>query len=318
MDSLIKAVFFAFGLTPIASNPSISCGEFKTGVYVRNGNSLSFDIELPTYGGIKFDASKNDFDISSISMGKDIIKTDGSSLEVNNLKAGNYTFTIISDNTLLNRLSAIPFHQESTETFGGTTEYDIGWQKVMFCDEGNKVDSARMQYIYNSSEYMETVAPLAIAVKVVPNNGTDADNDDFAVYTKVCSNPVIAANNLLELSYTIDTDTLTWEGYADTDNWYGTSTALARLENSCTQGLKNIQRSFYHACNNGGGIHIQGTLCRWGGVGIREGETISIYFGFDGNREFICDGKGDGGFTSLINGIYNISVTCSSDSLAPS
>ena len=60
------------------------------------------------------------------------------------------------------------------------------------------------------SDEMEALAPYAITIKFVSNDETDADNDDFAVYAQVCGNPVVAVNNLLEPSYTIDVNYLTW------------------------------------------------------------------------------------------------------------
>ena len=133
------------------------------------------------------------------------------------------------------------------------------------------------------------------------------DNDeDFELQTVACGNPVVAMNNGLELSYTIDTTTLKRSGYADLNSWYGNQIAKSRLWNSCAPA-NNEMRGFpgvvYHACNNGDiGLHIFGNdvqaMCRfdWNGY---TGKGMDMYLGFDRSKRRVCDGYGNGGFSEL-------------------
>ena len=138
-------------------------------------------------------------------------------------------------------------------------------------------------------------------MKIVPDDPLDPDFDSLAVTARVCQNPVIALNNLLELSSTINVDTLQREGDGNPDFWYGEDVALARLEETGCSTLSPLTEDVYHACGNTAALHIQtgdragAAQCTWDWDDPRINKTIAIWFGFDNNGVSVCDGQGLGG-----------------------
>eukprot|EP01083_Nonionella_stella_P170952 582893_1 len=200
----------------------------------------------------------------------------------------------------------IEFDQISTETFGGIIPYDIGWKEVVFCDEG-RGHMNQLQFISNNSAYAKAIAPFAITIKIVPEDTNATDFDEFAVYGKVCQNPIVAVNNFREISYEINVNTLAIDGFADISDWVGLSTAKDRLVNTCMEStLHAFDSRIYHACdeqNNISNIQIATlhnlTICEWKQNEIY-GHNIAVYLGFDVGKSFICDGAGEGGLSETV------------------
>ena len=113
---------------------------------------MSKNVDLTYYTDIIFDASQSSINISSITM--DGYKTNDSILTINDLSAGDYTFTIeIQDNDMNEIMNKIEFDKETVETFGGDTQYNIGWKKVMYCDEGHDKAYSLIQYTSSDVTY---------------------------------------------------------------------------------------------------------------------------------------------------------------------
>eukprot|EP01084_Bolivina_argentea_P285916 490401_1 len=187
-------------------------------------------------------------------------------------------------------LQSLQFHSITNETLG--TSYDIGWIKVFGCTESHL--NSIYSYTHNGeSGYMQEIAPYAVTFKIVPQNTSDSRFKDYAVYSKICSNQVLSLNNLLETSYEIDVNTLQFAGQSNLDNFYAENqTAKNRLSNTCFGNdiLQPLNETFYDACGNYEGIHIQQTKnrCEWDWNTI-SGKDIDVYFGFDANKQFICN-----------------------------
>eukprot|EP01084_Bolivina_argentea_P067103 122293_1 len=186
------------------------------------------------------------------------------------------------------------------------TDMNIGWVKSLGCTEGNP---GVWNYPYDDI-ILNQMAKYAISAKIVPSNidVTNPQFDEYAVYAKVCENPIMALNNLKEMSYTLDSNTLLYSSTSNLDNWYGTTKAKSRLRNSCFANgvLKDFPTGIYQACGNGGatgGIHlVPSTWCRFI-HGANVGVNVDVYFGYDAQREYVCDGKGTGDTKKLYEDI---------------
>ena len=195
-------------------------------------------------------------------------------------------------------LDKIGFDEVSTEHVNSSTNSSIGWIKMMSCTES--YNAANSVFTFSHSDYDLDLQSYAISIKIVPSGGKSNPNyASYAVIAKPCSNPVIALNNNLELSVTIDVNTLYMIGLPDINNWIGTITARNRLTASCwnSQSIPNntMPRSYeaaiYHACGNGGGIHIliPQSICAWSTSSL--GQDIEIYYGFDTDKEKYCNSQ---------------------------
>eukprot|EP01083_Nonionella_stella_P029155 80345_1 len=203
---------------------------------------------------------------------------------------------------------SIEFDHTTTETYettDGTQSYEIGWKKMMFCLEGHNDDASAIQYTGDggTSTYMELISKYAITVKVAPDDATDPNYDEKAVYSKICHNPIVALNNNREMSYTIDVNTITTSGPLDADDWFDHSdgNAVSNLDTTCEEPLAPLTTDVIHSCQQHNGLHIQTNdqsnqrpVCEWN---LNKGKHrhdgfISIYFGFDANRKYVCGGQG--------------------------
>eukprot|EP01084_Bolivina_argentea_P216860 368310_1 len=205
-------------------------------------------------------------------------------------------------------LFGLQFDHNTTETFGTETTYDIGWKKVMYCQDNKDSD---MTYPTGSSTYMESIAPYAISIKIVPDDLNDPLFDKYAVYGKVCQNPIISLNNLYELSYTINVTTFKPIGRNNVKNWYGLHNSKERLSQDAncpdTELItpSPITRSLFQSCGRQNGLQIYQpenleSICQFDHKWRNENKTIAIYFGFDVHKQYMCDGIGNGG-TKLIS-----------------
>lgn len=106
----------------------------------------------------------------------------------------------------------------------------------------------------------------AITVKILPSGDIpgETENEEYALSTVMCSNPIYALNRGYEMTYRYQVDQATANpiviGYADEVNWKGTTQSLARIENSCFVKTANgsvpqaLSDSIYHACGNAQGM----------------------------------------------------------------
>ena len=203
-------------------------------------------------------------------------------------------------------LTGLEFDEESTETIDNAT-YEIGWIKVMYCDEA--MSSAQFKYLGPNGESdiseLETLAPYAISVKIVPDESdglTQEEFDDLAIYTKPCTDPVVAMNELNQMYG------------ADSSKYYGTDTALNQLGPVCSFGInKAFPASLL--CTSNGGIHLNdGYFCVFDWAFPRNGKKVAMYFGFDKGKENICDGTKDVGSFLQIAETCTALTTCDMDS----
>ena len=184
-------------------------------------------------------------------------------------------------------LDDIEFDEITTELFDDTPE-TLGWVRIYSCIEGQGVTGANWDY-YTHNGLLE-LQHFAKSIKIVPVGSTaNANYDSYAVVAKPCSNPVIALNNNLALSYVIDEETLAVLSLADTNNWIGSDAAKARLVNTCTRNSESFTSRIYQACGNGGiGIHMKPySECYWAWETLL-GEDIEVYLGFDVNKQDFC------------------------------
>ena len=182
---------------------------------------------------------------------------------------------------------------------------EIGWISVQTCTEANS--GSTFTYPRGETE-MAALEPYAISIKYVPTDTPNAliGTDLYAFQAVTCSNPIMSVNNGNEPSFTIDYDGNEEKSYADMDNWLGSSTAKSRIENWCLRDdLRSMSDVQYHACGNTAGVHINSGSeypgrCVWDFANPRDGYSISIYYGFDVNKQKVCDEtNGDGSFYNL-------------------
>eukprot|EP01083_Nonionella_stella_P301369 1033509_1 len=166
----------------------------------------------------------------------------------------------------------------------------IGWIKAFECDKINTDFSYQSPFVDITS--FVDFSKYAISVKLVPNNASNPA--DYEVQTVQCGNPIWNLNNGWEMSYTTDPDTGFITGQADHINdWIGTSTAKARLANTCIEDGAGAAIGsnphplnsglVYQACGNAVGIHLSHTTqwkwCEW--TSKADGQGIDLYLGFD-------------------------------------
>eukprot|EP01084_Bolivina_argentea_P032645 60417_1 len=183
----------------------------------------------------------------------------------------------------------------------------IGWVRAVGCNEGSP---GTWDYPYDSAIF-KGIARNAISAKIVPSNinPTNLDFSKYAVYAKVCRNPVMAMNSFKEMSYTLNPSNLAYQSLSNSDNWYGTVEAKGRLRNTCQTVSKiyDLGNRVYTSCGNGGttgGIHlVSGSMCRFV-HGINVGMDVDVYFGYDSHKEYICEGKGNGALKKINPSAY--------------
>ena len=171
-----------------------------------------------------------------------------------------------------NSTACIPFSSISSHQHRNGTFYEIGWIKIISCSTNTS------NFTYYGCD-IQSLSADAISIKIQPPNPTS--NDDYTVIAKPYSNPIEALNDYKEVSYQYDNGSVT--GYADRNNWEGTSAATFRLLNACYEpGAPNsFAEIVYHACNNPNGIHIIPTegKCGWDSD-IDDNDDIEVYLGF--------------------------------------
>ena len=182
----------------------------------------------------------------------------------------------------------IPFESISWHQDTSNTLQEVGWIKVMSCVEGGSWN----QFTIHRTDYL-TLSSRTISIKFQPPDGTSNPNyNNLAVIAKPYSSPIqYALRNNKEVSYSYDSIGRI-SGYASTNNWIGTSTALARLNQICYGDKQqwwypsDFRGRIYHACGNQNGLHILPNLdntvyyqCSWDNSN-NFGEDIEIYFGF--------------------------------------
>lgn len=209
-------------------------------------------------------------------------------------------------NAVASIMDTISFDAITTESPGDGQTYSIGWVKVFGCTEGHNPTESSYTYAHNgNSNYMKQIAPYAVSVKMVPSDQgvSQAVFENYAVFSKICSNPVIAVNHLKEASFTVNVNTLAYSALSNLNNWYGSTEAKERLANTCNGDvgiLRSFTDVFYHACGNQDGIHITPAsgVCEWEWEETF-GTDIDVYFGFDASRNLMCDGEGTGGLAII-------------------
>ena len=203
-------------------------------------------------------------------------------------------------------------HISYNEDFNGLN-MNIGWLKLLSCNEGNTNswagnDINQFTFPSNFDDIINNSLPYAITIKfldssLTPNN--DSSAGDYMVKADICSYPVFALNNNLELSFTIDLNTKLKSGASNIDNWTGSPTAISRMEsdfncpsivnNSSPYPIYNLSQSdqlivFMGWC--GQSLHVdlnRGTgapsRCAWQ-IKQQYGVNIDVYIGFeiDGNK----------------------------------
>eukprot|EP01084_Bolivina_argentea_P103803 185911_1 len=192
-------------------------------------------------------------------------------------------------------VNTLNFSAESTQQFSDGSSKTIGWIKFLSCNE----KSLALNYSYNieyTRQQLVDLAHCAITAKILTNNDIPGitENNQYALTTDICSNPVFALNYGYELSYVLDENTFARNSYSDLNNWIGTSDAKNRLINSCYYGHVTTPRTilqdemFYQACGNGAGIHLgqfntanNWILCDWDIDGSSFGVGMTFWLGFD-------------------------------------
>ena len=176
--------------------------------------------------------------------------------------------------------TCVKFENISSHSSTSGESHDIGWIKAISCTEG----TYNSKFTYHREDY-SSLSSRAISIKFQPPGGIDNPKyEDLTVVAKPYSNPIkYGLNRNTELSYTMRNDSDLPIAYANLSNWIGTSTAVARLKNSCYgNGLLNhFDQYIYHACNNYRGIHIGDGIheCKWDYM-VSIGQDIEVYFGF--------------------------------------
>lgn len=131
---------------------------------------------------------------------------------------------------------------------------DIGWIKYGSCIEG--WGSSINTVTFNANLTAEKIFS-SISIKILPSTDIPdgiTENSDYSVKADICSNPVYALHNGLELSFQLDIN-----------NWIGSTTAINRLRNDCYHGtgsIGHLPRSIsngelYQSCGSWGGLHIK-------------------------------------------------------------
>eukprot|EP01084_Bolivina_argentea_P095705 172027_1 len=209
-------------------------------------------------------------------------------------------------------LSIIPGTFEQTTTVDGVA---IGWIQIFSCPEG-WVGSTQT-FVNNVINGDTTGADYfkyfqhAIAAQILPS-GTNPSNynfndptDSYAVMTRICSIPVVALNNNLDLSWPIDPHTRTSSGnVADAtyinNNYLGSLNARARLIQTCTTpqgpnpiyfaGASDNDYNIYWACGNTEGLHVTQSQCNFDyrDTSAPDVYGVSFWLGFDQNKMGCC------------------------------
>eukprot|EP01084_Bolivina_argentea_P184428 318072_1 len=177
----------------------------------------------------------------------------------------------------------------TTETYDNTSK-DIVWVKIISCTES--FDDSTFTY-HESQNFISDLISSAISIKFVPRGGISNPNyDEYALIAKPGSNVIAALNDIKELSWTVNVDTMTFSDYSNTDNWIGSGIAKDRLWNNCyystpTRPLRSFHSCIYQACGHLGGLHIgahitkdHSDVCVWEWSNI-VGQDIEIFVGFE-------------------------------------
>eukprot|EP01084_Bolivina_argentea_P227595 384377_1 len=194
-------------------------------------------------------------------------------------------------------LDSLTFDEITTEQVDNYTTRQIGWIKMYSC-----IQSTNAYTYYHTAELSE-LQYYAISIKFVPPNSKQNPNyDNYAVVAKPCSNPVKALNHGKEVSFVFNEGTETYLEQANPDFWIGTSTAKARLTNTCNYPLRDANNVLYHSCGNTAGFHIVPSTpqCEWDYQNDLP-DDIEVYFGFDINKQEYCNIP----YRQIINSVTN-------------
>eukprot|EP01084_Bolivina_argentea_P024048 44879_1 len=177
------------------------------------------------------------------------------------------------------------YDEITTVSYDGTST-EIGWIKVMSCNEGR-----RQTFVYNHDYTItdiDALAKTAISFKIVPPGGeSNPEYENHAVIAKPYSNPIIALNHNKELSFKVNANGEKI-GHTDISNWIGSTVALNRLVASCWRTTtKSFSDFIYQPCNAASLVVIpQHGRCEWDNGDIT-GQDIEIYFGFSTGTDAI-------------------------------
>ena len=116
------------------------------------------------------------------------------------------------------------------EDFNGKN-MNIGWIKLLYCDEGRVSTHPNMKFELANGhksgltmDELSLLIPYAITIKIQDSNILPNDtlyNGNFSLKTDICNNAVFAMNNNYLLTYTINTITFA-QGGANPNNWIAT------------------------------------------------------------------------------------------------
>ena len=202
-----------------------------------------------------------------------------------------------NDEDVSEALSGVHFEVTSTEYFDGES-MDIGWIEYSHCKEGNNINNYNPDY---SMDELIHLAQYAVTVKIMPSSDVPglSETANYAVMADRCSNPIFALNYGYTMSWTVEESSApVITGLANMDNWIGTDTAKSLMWSSCygddTFGAEpsTLDHGYvYHACGNTGGLHIrhdEEDRC-WFDWYTYTGHNISVWLGFDANKERNCE-----------------------------
>ena len=187
--------------------------------------------------------------------------------------------------------TCVPFESISNhrDTFGQM--HQVGWIKVISCDESGWTGDPD-PFTIHRNDY-SSLSSRSISIKFQPPGSSNINYDDFTVIARPYSNPIeYGLNYHHEISYTYDSEGRI-VNYVSTENWIGSSVALARLDQICYADTSlgaiafDFDERIYHACGNEYGLHVifnrnqtAGYFkCQWDNSQLL-GIGIEIYFGF--------------------------------------
>ena len=205
------------------------------------------------------------------------------------------------------------FDEITNETFA-SGNLTIGWLKMYQCQGGINSDtwSGPWPTFPHSFDNFARYGKNAVTMKIIPDgtsSGMD-EYDNYAVQMELCTRQIYALNNNYNFWYRVDLNDHIVNGlpqkYTD---WIGTSTAKSRIASTCFLGgwlgsapLYRLSDedalNVYGRCGDGGiGIGYQisasSQWCYWDrnndNLAQPAGyENISVWFGFDVNKESCC------------------------------
>ena len=193
---------------------------------------------------------------------------------------------------LVSPTECLPFDHITNETSTTLQIVQVGWIKIMSCQE------ASPQFMNYSTDYDPftiyrddylSLATHAVTIKFQPPGGTINPNyDDLTVLTYVYASQIFGGLNYdQEVSYLYDING-NRIGLGNSPNWIGTEWAKKRLDKDCYSpgSPRTIDKVLFDACENPYGIqifpmrdNISVSKCLWEQSRIL-GSDMEIYFGY--------------------------------------